>query len=272
MKNKLGKIKKIDLSFTKKDNWLRINKRTAYDKCQNCGKKYEDSAYEFIVFASVEGKSNTYICEDCGKFFISEGAVDIQKQREKDIEKKQKFIKQAKRIGVKPWPAIKYLPIDVLKNEIQKAIKNERGLFHIFLKLKDRKNVEIFTKELNKQKDYTENPIIAFDVWKNTSEFLCNYSTDEDCDHRCGISYFTVTQNIGDKIFKYRWANANGDNSLEDAGFNVLDAWSTMVSLNPKDSITDSQVLEWILNIDAVINPQNLDLNVIKEEILKNQK
>lgn len=273
MNNKLGTVKQVDLKFSTSESWLKVRTKKKDSKCENCNKPHNEETH--IVFASVEGRVNAHICYECGKYFISQGAEDIQLLRKKAVLRKDKLITQAERLGhkfptnPKGWGKTKEAhTVETLHGLISKKIKHERDTFHKFLKSPYKEKIEKFTVELEKEEYYRD--ATPFELFKKIPDVFYDYDSDDDYEHHRWCSYFTATTKIGDKTYSYQWANANGDNSLEDAGFDINSVWETLVEIEPKDEITDTQILDYLesnKDVFKVIDKSIRDF--VKELILK---
>jgi ferredoxin len=237
--NKLDKykVKQVRIDFTTKEAWIYSRKKVKDSKCENCGKLHADCNGE-IALATIEGRVNAHLCEDCGNYFIAKGAVDINRSITKNAGIKEKLIKQADRLA----PSKNYwykknneLSINELKERISGCIKDERDEFHTFLKYPHLDILKEFVDALNDDKEHYQ--YSYFEAFKETPESLWDYDSDDNYDHHRWCSYFSATKKVGGKVFSYGWANAKGDNSLEDAGFYAKDVWDSMSVIVPKKDL-----------------------------------
>lgn len=273
--NKLDKfqLKQVQLGFSNKESWIKIRTKVKDSKCENCGKLHSECTGD-IALATFKDRMNAHVCEDCGKYLISKGAIDILEVMKSNMNLKDKLIKQANRVGIQfntYWRKKKAedYTVQELKDKIANKIKSERSEFKRFLEYKHLDILKEFVDELHKEKYYTD--YTYFDAFKNCPDILYEYDTDYNYEHHRWCSYFDATIKVGDKIFSYAWANANGDNSLEDAGFNPDDVWESMSVVNPVDNITTEDMLNW--TIDNLTDSEDREVfkNYIKDQIVKNR-
>jgi hypothetical protein len=196
------------------------------------------------------------------------------------MNKKEKLIAQAKRVGIKfsGYYGLKEenVSIDELKTRIANRIKNERDKFKEFLSYSHIDILKSFVDEMNKENTDKEwyYKTSYFEAFKEAPDCLYEYDSDEDYDHHRWISYFSATKCVGDKKFGYTWATSTGDGDLEDGGFYVNGVWDGMYEIDPKDDITDKEVLFWLIR--EVYGEGNVIaeavISEVKDEILKEQK
>lgn len=203
MENKLGKVKQVKLTFLPIETWFKVRKKEVESKCENCGKPHKDDKY--IALATIEKRVNAHICQNCGKFFIEQGAVDIDKAQS-DYKKETKILKEkAKQLNIY---GIDSMDNEQLKEAIEKREKENKKLIE---KYKDN------TALLSMVKEFDVDLLIFLDsYWDYLSEHHEVISRES---HRWWDEV-DVVQQINDKYFKYRWATAKGYNSATESGWN----------------------------------------------------
>lgn len=247
MKHKLEKFtfKQIKLDFVPTEDWLKTRKLVKESKCENCGKKHAECDGE-IALATIEGRLNAHLCKSCGQYYIDRGAVDINKNIAKGEVLKEKLVKQAERIGHKfntYWNKKegKDYSVAELKTIIIKRIDAERKCFRNMLRYT---HLEILKEFVDAYNEATPRYKVTYlTVFKDPHDFLCDYDSDDNYDHRKWYSYFDATLKLGDKTFSYGWANVNGDNDLENAGFDVHSVWETMTVSTPPKPLSQEEML-----------------------------
>lgn len=248
-KNKLGgKVTQVDLQFLETESWLKSRKKVKESKCQNCKKLHKEEKY--IVFAMVEGKMNAHLCRQCGLYFIEDGARDVRKARKQSELRKEKLIKQAKRLGKKfnTYYSKKEEEYSVqdLERLIISIIDSKRKEFKEYLQqpqhIRDR--VREVTTLFSDSNQVTNQE--CFELWKNPN-FFYDYTKDYDYDHHRWLSYFTAEQTIKDKVLIYNFATCSGDNSIEDQGFELREVWDSLQIVDYKNTITDTERLNWLI-------------------------
>lgn len=186
------------------------------------------------------------------------------------MKSKEQLIEMANRVAGKRWyERNEELSEKELRNRIANALKDKRSDWASFLKYKHKPIIEEFCNELRKERYYSE--VTPFELFRNTPDILYDYDTDDDYDHHRWCSYFSATKKVGDKIFGYQWANANGDNSLEDAGFDIDNVWETMYVIDQKDNITVDQMLSWMIKTYVLEEDRAGYREFIKESIINNE-
>lgn len=263
--NKLDKFtpKQVKLNFSSKESWLKIRKKVKDSKCENCGKLHIDCDGD-IVLATFTDRMNAHVCKECGEYLIGKGAVNIDILKANNQTIKEKLIKQADRLpGSNRWyKKSSELTIDELKSRISSTIKKEREQFHEFLNYKYRSILEEFVDALNYK--HPEYPITYFEAFKDVPDELYDYDSDDNYRHHRWCSYFDATIKLGDKTFSYGWANANGDNSLEDAGFYPNDVWDSMSVVIPKEEFIPKKYI--IITADTNDGDYIIEKNLIDDE------
>jgi hypothetical protein len=243
MKDKLKNVDQVDLNFCKTIDWLNSKRIT----CENCGSSCTSESH--ITACRVPNKPIYCICKSCGIKFIENGAIDIQHQKTKNDFKKEKLIQQAKRLGYnfnRRYTKPEYdITIQELKKIILSLIKSERNRFNTFLNLSAdvHEKIKKITDAINKQSSYTST---CYQTWISTSDIFYEYDTHENYQNARWISYFDATKRIGDIVLEYTWATCNGDNSIEDQGFEIMDVWEDLTITDYEDTITDTQRINWL--------------------------
>jgi len=262
--NKLDKFqaKQVKLNFITKESWLKVRNKDNDSICENCRKPHSECNGD-IALITFNGRLNAHVCEACGRYFINKGAVDINIMIDKNKAYKDKLIKQAKRIGIRfeNWYSKKKAEdyqVSELREKISKHIKSERNKFHEFLKYPHLTILKEFVDALNE--DGSKYTTTYFDAFKEVPDALYDYDTDNNYRHHRWCSYFDATIKIGDKTFSYNWANANGDNSLEDAGFDPNNVWESMRVIDDKEDIL---VLDKLNQSIELLKKALIDLNSI---------
>jgi len=243
--NKLNKynVKQVKLDFCPTESWLKTRKKIKDSKCENCGKLHVDCDGE-IALATIECRVNAHLCKTCGDYFITKGAMDMNKNIIKNMNIKEKLIKQANRIAPSNncgYKKTSELSVDELRKRISSDIRDERKIFHKFLEYPHLKILKEFVDAVNSEDARYQ--ITYLDAFKSTPDVLFEYDSDDNYEHHRWCSYFDATIKVGDKIFSYQWANASGDNDLEDAGFDINNVWSSMSVVEPQKPLENLEDL-----------------------------
>ena len=78
IKNKLkSEVWQVKKDFTTQESWHKIKKLKKDLKCSNC-KRLHSEVEGDVALATIKGKLNVHLCNECADFFIGEGAIDIQ--------------------------------------------------------------------------------------------------------------------------------------------------------------------------------------------------
>lgn len=253
LKNKINKndVRQVKLDFTTVDIWLATRPKLKDSRCENCGRDHEECKGN-IALAVVSGRVNAHLCEDCGKYFIHYGSQDINVSQAKYNDRKEKLLKQAKRLGVAFDTYFGYktsdMNVEKLTDIIKTSISNERKNFHKFLNIPEgtKEVLDSFVECLNKEneKQGYRNNITAYDVYQNPRDYFYEYDTEISRDSHRWLDYLTVICKVYDKTFSWGWATCTGDNSIWDQGFEF--DFDTLIEIPPADLITDTQRLNWL--------------------------
>jgi hypothetical protein len=246
MKNKIDYtlVKQVKINFTTKESWLKVKTKPKDIKCENCGRLHVECNGE-IAFAIVSVKGNAHLCQDCGQYFIDNGAQNVNISQNNYKLRKEKLIKQAKRIGIQFNGFWGYkeseLDVDKLKDIIGRQIKQKRSKFHDFLNLK----IEIKNTLFSFVDSYNvANPnykITPFELYQNPDDIFSDYDKIIDRSSHRWLDYLTVQKKINNKTFIWGWATCNGDNSVFDQGFSF--DFGSLKELKLEQLITDTERL-----------------------------
>lgn len=222
MENRLGKVKQVKLQFLSTNTWLSTKKREENLKCENCNKLHKKDNY--IAIAILENRViNAHICQKCGKFFIEQGAVDIDKAQS-DYKKETKILKEkAKQLNIY---GIDSMDNEQLKKAIEKREKENKKLIEEY---KDNTALLSMIKEFN---------IDLITFLDSYSDYLSECHEVIDRESHRWWDEVEVVQQINDKYFKYRWATANRDESVEDLGWNF--DFNSIVEVIPVKKIIET--------------------------------
>lgn len=246
MNGKLSKetVISVKRNFVDRNSWLKIRTKKKDLHCSHCGVPHANSL-EDIALAMVKGKVNAHLCLDCAEFFISTGSKDVDLQVAKNKARKDKLIKQAKRLGhifvtyFDQRDADKY-STDELEGIIKRRIIERRKTLHSFLKLPPETKY-LLTKMTG---DYHKT---AFDIFKDRWDFFSTFSREISRDACNDLDFLEVEKDINGVNYGWIWATSRNPNfDIKDSGFEF--DFNSIHVVDETKKVSDKMVLEHILS------------------------
>lgn len=284
------KVKQVKLDFTNKESWFKIRNRVKDRDCENC-KKAHIGIEGDIALATFEDRQNAHVCEPCGKYLISKGAVDIT-----TIQNTNKEIREG-------------LIADIIKYDNRYSDKKPRNWMdtrclggksldevkkiHSVLKIEYDKERRIQEEIKN---NYVDTPTEQYliDDWGlfESKEWLKHPEQIEEYFKDVGYEYFECGQGfyqdeaevyvkIGDKFYNV-YITAEIGSAKQDRGDRLYwveniesVTYDETVKMDPKPRVfTDTEILNCILdNCDQYgFGAPEQWREYIKEQIIRNDK
>lgn len=237
MKINPNKVKEIMLNFVSTKSWLETRNSAKDRICENCSIPHEDAPGN-IAIAVVVGRINAHICENCGEYYISNGAGKVELETDYSEKEIEKIIKKILKLEETE-------DHDILFN---KSLVDLTDLL-IYYEEREHSDLYLFNRlDKSVQKCITYIAKIE-DVepelyYRDIQEYCWDWDTIVERESHRWWDSIIVQKKIEKKVFQWEWATANGDTDIFDLGweFDI----NSFVEVEEETTITDTQIVNWL--------------------------
>ena len=245
MKYTPDKVKFAKHNMFDMTSWLKIRNKPKDLKCSNCGTEYPQLNDKGIGVIELQDSRIVHVCNACVDYFITNGVIDLFEIEQQALAQKQAIASVLRSdFGYKDKDINLTYSVDWFETRLQQekkaAVEREERANRVFAGLPDpAQKALLYISEITKHSlvEIFLDDGCVFDIFGN---FDIVY---EEWDSRW-IRNLLVGGKIGDKFYRWEWADVIGDASLSETGWEF--EFETLEEIQPWETISDTNILDWL--------------------------